>query len=98
MKMDEFIVIKVMNESMLRLKRDKNMDYTINEKIKELLEDEGLFFRIRKENAIKTLASVGVANDKLEEVYKKLTNKNMYDKLVREGKINTTDKLTIKYD
>ena len=67
MKMDEFIVIKVMNESMLRLKRDKNMDYTINEKIKE-------------------------------EVYKKLTNKNMYDKLVREGKINTTDKLTIKYD
>lgn len=98
MKMDEFIVIKVMNESMLRLKRDKNMDYTINEKIKELLEDEGLFFRIRKENAIKTLASVGVANDKLEEVYKKLTNKNMYDKLVREGKINTTDKLAIKYD
>ena len=37
MKMDEFIVIKVMNESMLSLKRDKNMDYTINKKIKELL-------------------------------------------------------------
>ena len=96
--MDEFIVIKVMNESMLRLKRDKNIDYTINKKIKELLEDEVLFFRISKRNAINLLNSVGVADDKLEEVYTKLTDKKTYNKLVEEGKINANDKLTIKYN
>lgn len=96
--MDEFIIIKVMNESMLRLKKDKNRDYTINKKIKELLEDETLFFRIIKRNAISLLDSVGVANDKLEEVYKKLTDKKIYNKLVEEGKINANDKLTIKYN
>ena len=96
--MDEFIIIKVMNESMLRLKKDKNRDYTINKKIKELLEDETLFFRIIKRNAISLLDSVGVANDKLEEVYKKLTDKKRYNKLVEEGKINANDKLTIKYN
>lgn len=96
--MDEFIIIKVMNESMLRLKKDKNRDYTINKKIKELLEDETLFFRISKRNAISLLDSVGVANDKLEEVYKKLTDKKIYNKLVEEGKINANDKLTIKYN
>ncbi len=89
--MDEFIIIKVMNESMLRLKKSKNKDYTVNEKIKELLEDEALFFRISKKNAINLLISVGVADDKLEEVYKKLTNNEMFDKLVEKGKINKVD-------
>lgn len=89
--MDEFIIIKVMNESMLRLKKSKNKDYTVNEKIKELLEDEALFFRISKKNAINLLISVGVADDKLEEVYKKLTNNEMFDKLVEKGKINKAD-------
>ena len=32
--MDEFVVIKVMNEAMLRLKKSKNEDFTKNEKIK----------------------------------------------------------------
>lgn len=47
--MDEFVVIKVMNEAMLRLKKSKNEDSTKNEKIKEFLQDEAIFFKIRKE-------------------------------------------------
>lgn len=73
--MDEFIVIKVMNEATLRLKKNKNEDCTKNEKIKEFLQDKDFFFKISKENAIKVLQIVGVANDKLEEVYLKLTKR-----------------------
>ena len=46
--MDEFIVIKVMNEATLRLKKSKNEDFSINDKIKQLLQDEAIFFKIKK--------------------------------------------------
>ena len=96
--MDEFIVIKVMNEAMLRLKKSKNENYVINDKIKKHLEDEALFFKINKDTAIKVLISVGVSEDKLEETYLKLIKKEMYDKLVRKGKIKSTDNLVVKYN
>lgn len=73
--MDEFIVISVMNEAMLRLKKSKHEDYKINEKIKHYLEDRDFFYKVNKETAKKVLSSVGVANDKLEDTYKKLTKK-----------------------
>lgn len=96
--MDEFIVIKVMNEAMLKLKKNKNEDCKKNEELKKYLEDEALFFKIKKVYAIEILNSVGVAEDKLEEIYQKLINKKMYDKLVKNGKINSLDNLTIKYE
>ena len=96
--MDEFIVIKVMNEAMLRLKKRKNEDYKKNEELKKYLEDEALFFRIKKAYVIEILNIVGVAEDKLEETYQKLTNKEMYDKLIKNGKINSSDNLVIKYE
>lgn len=97
--MDEFVVIKVMNEAMLRLKKSKNEDYTKNEKIKEFLQDEAIFFKIRKEMALKVLISVGVNEEKLEETYQKLITKNMYENLIRKGKINPeTDNLFVKYN
>lgn len=73
--MDEFVVIKVMNEATIRLKKSKNEDCTKNEKINEFLQDKNFFFKISKENALKVLRLVGVANDKLEEVYLKLTKR-----------------------
>lgn len=97
--MDEYIVIKVMNEAMLRLKMSKNEDCKKNEQIKEFLKDEALFFKIKKETAMKVLDSVGVNKEKLEETYKKLTEKNMYDKLIRKGKIDPKDdSLTVRYN
>lgn len=96
--MDEFIVIKVMNEAMLRLKKSKNEDYTKNKKIKEFFKDEALFFKVKKDIAIAILSNVGVDNEKLEETYQKLINKSMYDKLIKEGKIKSTDDLIIKYN
>lgn len=96
--MDEFIVIKVMNEAMLKLKKNKNEDCKKNEELKKYLEDEALFFKIKKIYAIEILNTVGVAEDKLEETYQKLIKKEMYDKLIKNGKIDSFDNLVIKYE
>ncbi len=96
--MDEFIVIKVMNEAMLKLKKNKNEDCKKNEELKKYLEDEALFFKIKKIYAIEILNTVGVAEDKLEETYQKLIKKEIYDKLIKNGKIDSFDNLVIKYE
>ncbi len=97
--MDKFVVIKVMNEAMIRLRRSKNEDCEKNEKIKKFLEDEALFFKIKKETAIRILISVGVKTEILEETYQKLIEKDVYENLIRKGKINSNDnKLIVKYN
>ena len=73
--MDEIIVVKVMNEAMLRLKKNKNEDYSINERIRHDLEDRELFLKISKKEALMILSNVGVSNGKLEEMYEKLMAK-----------------------
>lgn len=80
--MDEFNVIKIMNEAMIRLKKSKNEDYDINNKIKECLEDRKLFYKIKKETAIRILICAGVNEDKLEETYQKLISKKIDDKYI----------------
>ena len=57
--MDEFIVIKVMNEAMLRLKKSKNEDCTKNTTINDFLKDEAFFFKIDKRRALTVLETVG---------------------------------------
>lgn len=96
--MDEFIMIKVMNEAMIKLLKTKNKDCEKNIKLKEYLNDEGIFFKISKIHAMNVLTSVGVADDRLETTYQKLIKKETYDKLLQEGKIKITDNLTVKYN
>ena len=77
----------------------KNENCEKNEKIKNFLEDEALFFKIKKKTAIKVLINVGVNEEKLEETYQKLTEKNIYDNLIRKGKIDPkNDTLIVKYN
>lgn len=97
--MDEFKVIVVMNEAMLKLLKDKGANYEENLKIKKYLEDETIFFKINKLNAYKILQNVGVKKEKLEDVYKKLTSPNVFYDLLNRGKINAEDNnIIVKYD
>lgn len=97
--MDKFVIIKVMNEAMIRLKMSKNENCERNETIKKFLEDEAIFFKIKKETAIKVLTNVGVKEEKLEETYQKLIQRDMYYNLIRKGKIDPKDdKLIVKYN
>lgn len=96
--MNEFEVVVVMNEAMLKLLKNKNVNYEENLKIKEYLEDEAIFFKISEEKAYKILQKVGVKQEMLENVYKKLTSSNVFYDLLNKGKIKADDNLIIKYD
>ena len=97
--MNEFTIIVVMNEAKLKTLKDKNANYDENVKIKKYLEDEAFFFKINKLEAFNILKNVGVRQESLEEVYKKLTSPNIFYNLLNSGKIKSDDmKLVIKYD
>ena len=97
--MDEFKVIVVMNEAMLKLLKDKNNNYEENLRIKKILEDETIFFKIDKLKAQKILQNVGVRQENIEDVYKKLTSPSVFYDLLNKGKININDNnLVVKYN
>ena len=96
--MEEFKVIKIMNEATLELLKEKNKDYSINLKIQQLLNDESYFFKIDELKAYEILKSVGVKQDKLEEVYKKLISPQVFYDLLYKGKLDVNDEnLVTKY-
>lgn len=97
--MNEFMVIEVMNEAMIRTLRDRNENCDVYLKIKEKLKDEAFFFKISKEKSYELLKIIGVKEEKLEDVYKKLIDINIYRNLLKEGKIKEDDEtLLIKYE
>lgn len=96
--MDEFTVIKVMNKARIEILKEKNNDYSLNEKIQEYLKDEALFFKISKEKAYKILKETGVKEEKLQIVYEKLISPKTFYDLLNKGKIKDNDVLIIKYD
>ena len=97
--MKEIEVIKVMNEAMIEMQKEKNANYEKNLQIEKYLEDEAIFFKIAKEKAYKILENVGVKKETIEEVYKKLTTEKEFYELVNKGKINAKDdKLIVKYE
>ncbi len=96
--MDEFKIIYVMNEAMIEVMKTKNEDYEENLKIKKILEDEASFFKIDKHTAYEILKKVGVKEEQLEKVYKKLIAPNIYYSLLSNRKIKVDDEnLIIKY-
>lgn len=97
--MNEFKVISIMNEAMIMALKDKNVDYSENLKVEELLKDEALFFKINKEEAYNILTSVGVKQDQLQNAYKKLTSSDVFYNLLNKGKINAKEEnLIVKYN
>lgn len=97
--MNEFEVVVIMNEAMLKLLKDKNSNYDDNLKIKKYLEDEAIFFKIKEIQAYKILQKVGVKQEMIENVYKKLTSSNAFYDLLNKGIIKPDDEnLIIKYD
>lgn len=97
--MDEFKVIVIMNEAMLKLLKEKKANYEKNLMIRNYLEDETIFFKISKSNAYKILQNVGVKQEMMEGVYKKLISPNVFYDLINKGKIKPDDdNIIIKYD
>ena len=96
--MNEFRIIKIKNETTLEILKENKADYALNEKIQNYLQDEAIFFKISKQNAMKILEAVGVKKEELERTYQKLIEAQIYYELVKRGKIKPEDKnVVIKY-
>ena len=96
---DEFKVVTIMNEAILKTLKENQQNYNENLEIQKCLEDEAFFFKIKKENAQTVLQKIGVQKSQLENVYKKLIAPNIYYELLNCGKIKENDKnIIIKYD
>ena len=96
--MDELKVIDIMNETTIELLKEKKANYEENMKISNYLKDEAFFFKIDKPKALEILLRVGVKQERLEDVYKKLIAPSVYYDLLYKGKINENDTdLIIKY-
>ena len=98
-KLDELKVIDVMNEAMIKLLKTKNANFEQNLKIRKYLGDETIFFKINKVDAFRILKNVGVKEENLDKVYKKLISPNVFYNLLNRGKIKENqENLIIKYD
>ena len=96
--MNELKVIKVMNEAKIEISQENRDNYEEHLKIKQILEDEACFFKLEKLKAYDILRSVGVKENKIEEVYKKLIMPDVYHMLVKKGIINEDDEnIVVKY-
>lgn len=96
--MNELRIIDVMNEAMLKVLKEKNTDYEKNLMIKNLLKDEAVFFKIDKSKAYEILKNVGVKQEQLENVYKKLISSDVFYDLLNRKIIKKDDKnILIKY-
>ena len=96
--MNELRIIDVMNEAMLKVLKEKNADYEKNLMIKNLLKDEAVFFKIDKSKAYEILKNVGVKQEQLENVYKKLISSDVFYDLLNRKIIKKDDKnILIKY-
>ena len=96
--MNELKVIKVMNEAKIEILQENRDNYEEHLKIKQILEDEACFFKLEKLKAYDILRSVGVKENKIEEVYKKLIMPDVYHMLVKKRIINEDDEnIVVKY-
>ena len=96
--MNELKVIKVMNEAKIEILQENRDNYEEHLKIKQIIEDEACFNKIKKLKAYDILRRVGVKENKIEEVYKKLIMPDVYHMLVKKRIINEDDEnIVVKY-
>lgn len=96
--MNEFEIIKLMNETTKVYLNKKNEPSEKNEKIQRLLEnDEAFFFKIEKEKALNVLKIIGVGKENMEEEYAKLTSQKEFCRLRDKG-MKIDDSFIVKYD
>lgn len=97
--MDVLKNLMIMNEATIIYKKELGEDSNENKKIKEMLEDEACFFKLDKNIAFKVIEKIGIAKEKVEEVYNEVISKRVFYKLINDGKLNENDdNLKIKYE
>jgi len=62
----------IMNDAMIIYQTKLGLDAKRNKIIREMLKDTALFKKLSKADALIILKDIGISNQKIEEVYKKI--------------------------
>lgn len=90
--------LRLINESTRRYLKTINKDYSKNEILKNILEDDACFFKMNKEEAYRILNYLGIIEDQIDTTYKTLISYDEFYKLYKDKKIDLNDKeIVIKY-
>lgn len=90
--------LRIINDSNILYLKKINKSYERNEIIKNILDDDACFFKMNKDDAYMILREIGILDDKIETVYKKLISYDEFYNLYKSKKIDLDDeKILIKY-
>ena len=93
-----FECINIMNETNIDYKIKNQKDCSINIKIRNLLKDEAIFFKITRQKAYQLLEILEIKKEKINIVYEELISKRNFYNLLYNKKIDINDRaLLIKY-
>ncbi len=91
--------LQLMNQTRLNYNKSQKCDYSNNEVVAKILNDEACFFKMSKSDALKILSICGVSSDIASQMYEKLTNFDAFNALVSADKIHFDDsELLFAYD
>ena len=96
--MTQLSELKLINDSNILYLKKINRSYERNEIIKKILSDETCFFKMDKDDAYMVLQDIGILDDQIDDVYKKLISSDEFYRLYQCNKIDLNDEeILIKY-
>ncbi len=91
--------LQLMNQTRLNYNKSQNCDYTNNEVVAKILNDEACFFKMSKDDALKILLICGVSPSVAPQTYAKLTSFDAFKALAAAGKVHfNAPELLVAYD
>lgn len=91
--------LQLMNQTRLNYNKSQNCDYSNNEVVAKILNDEACFFKMSKDDAMKVLSICGVSPSVAPQTYDELTSFDAFKTLATENKVSFNDpELLFTYD
>lgn len=96
--MTQLSELRLINDSNILYLKKINRSYKRNEIIKNILNDETCFFKMNKNDAYMILKDIGILDDQINNIYRKLISSDEFYNLYECKKIDLNDEeLLIKY-
>ncbi len=96
--MTQLSELRLINDSNILYLKKINKSYKRNEIIKNILNDETCFFKMNKNDAYMVLQDIGILDNQIDTIYKKLISSDEFYNLYKYKKIDLNNKeILIKY-
>ena len=96
--MNQLNELRIINDSNILYFKKINRNYKRKEIIKNILNDETCFFKMKKNDAYTVLQEIGILEKQIDSVYEKLISFDEFYRLFKCNKINLSDEnILIKY-